>query len=286
MGKDKISICKEPVFSSNQIRIFFDGIFSEPRLSHPECVAIGPDDHIWCGTETGDIVRLRPDGTAIELIASTGGFILGLAFHRNHSLYICDQKYAAIYKLDLKTKDLKPFSSSGIRIPNYPLIDSKYNRLFVSDSYASQQAGPGIWAYDLDTGQGSLWYDHPMHFANGLAMRRDEDSLYVCETFAYKVTRIPILEDGSAGSARVFSSNLPGLPDGIAFDRKGQLVVACYEPSRLLRISNNGRNVEILAEDKTAHLLCHPTNIAFNEDRLFIANLSSFHCQFRKMAHI
>jgi hypothetical protein len=52
--------------------VLFDGTFSEPRLQHPEAVAIGPDGWIWCGSENGEILRIAPDGSRIELVAQQG----------------------------------------------------------------------------------------------------------------------------------------------------------------------------------------------------------------------
>ena len=257
--------------------VFFDGTFSEPRLQQPEGVAIGPDGHIWCGSANGEILRIAADGSQIEQVATTGGFTLGLAFDSDLALFICELKQAAVFRLDLSTRELTRFTPPGIRIPNYPLVDRVRGKLFVSDSYASDTAGPGIWVYDLDTGAGQLWYDQPMHFANGLAMRQGDAALYACETFARQVTRIPINVDGSAGAAQAYVGDLPGLPDGIAFDEAGNLIVGCYEPSRLLRISADATHTDILIEDPTAHVFCHPTNIAFDDKILYTANLGRWH---------
>lgn len=266
-----------PLLPLKQASVFFDGTFSDPKLSHPEGVAVGPDGWIWAGNQDGDIVRIAPDGSRMEKVASTGGFALGLAFDGTRALFICDHKHAAVFRLDLATHDLKRFTNPGIKIPNFPLVDRARNRLLVSDSYASGTPGPGIWAYDLQTGEGGLWFDHPLNFANGLAMRAGENALYVCETFAPCIARIPIQENGSAGKPSIFASDLPGLPDGIAFDSKGNLIVGCYEPSRLLRISPDGARIDVLIEDITAHTLCHPTNVAFDGGALYTANLGRWH---------
>ena len=273
----RFASAERTVLPPERASVFFDGTFSAPRLSHPEGVAIGPDGWIWAGNQDGDICRISPDGTHIEKVASTGGFALGLAFDGAHALFVCDMKHAAVFRLDLASRQLDRFTRPGIRIPNYPLIDSRYGRLLVSDSYGSGQKGPGVWAYDLETGVGNLWYDRPMQFANGLAMRAGEAALYVCETFAPAITRIVIDADGSAGAATTFVGNLPGLPDGIAFDGRGNLIVGCYEPSRLLRISADGKRTDVLIEDVTAHTLCHPTNIAFDGTALYTANLGRWH---------
>ena len=63
------------------VRVFFDGLFSAVRLDHPECVAIHPiDGSVWCGGEAGQIYRIDAAGREITQVASTGGFVLGIAF--------------------------------------------------------------------------------------------------------------------------------------------------------------------------------------------------------------
>lgn len=266
-----------PILPLQKASVLFDGTFSTPKLSHPEGVAVGPDGWVWTGNQDGDILRIAPDGSTMEKAASTGGFALGFAFDGKRALFVCDVQHAAIFRLDLQTRELARFTKPGIKIPNYPLVDRARGVLFVSDSFASGEQGPGVWVYDLETGEGALWYDQPMCFANGLAMRAGEAALYVCETFAPCVTRIAIEADGSAGAVVEFAGDLPGLPDGIAFDNAGNLVVSCYEPSRLLRLSPDGARCDLLIEDVTAHTLCHPTNIAFAGDTLYTANLGRWH---------
>ena len=60
------------------------------------------------------------------------------------------------------------------------------------------------------------------------------------------------------------------------FDARGRLYVACYEPSQILRVETDG-TVEVLHHDPTAHLLCHPTNVAFRGETLIAANLGRWH---------
>jgi len=273
----RFATSETPVLPLERASVFYDGIFSAPKLSHPEGVAVGPDGWVWTGTQDGNILRISPNGTTMEHVTSTEGFALGLAFDGDKALFICDLKHAAVLRFDLTTCVLKRFTAPGIKIPNYPLVDAKRGCLFVSDSHASGTPGPGIWSYDLATGDGALWFKGDLNFANGLAMRSGEDAIYVCETFAPSVSRIAINPDGTAGAISTFANSLPGLPDGIAFDEDGNLIVGCYEPSRLLRISADGTRTDVLIEDATAHVFCHPTNIAFDGDQLFTANLGRWH---------
>lgn len=265
-----------PVLPIDRARVFFDGVFSTPRLQHPEGVAVAADGAVWCGTENGQIMRIAPDGGAIEEVASTGGFVLGLAFDGAGHLFACDLKHACVFRLDLGRRHLARFTPPGIRIPNYPVVDRARGCLYVSDSHQFDRAGPGVWRYDLATGAGGLWYDAPLTFANGMALAADGAALLVAETFARRLSRIAIAADGRAGARQDVATDLPGLPDGLAVDAHGTVFVACYEPSRILRLDRDG-HAEVYIEDPTAHLLCHPTNIAFDGSALYAANLGRGH---------
>jgi sugar lactone lactonase YvrE len=264
------------VLPLDKATVLYDGTVGEQRLPHPEGVAIGPDGWIWCGSETGQLFRIRPDGGEIEQVASTGGFILGLAFGPDNTLYLCDLQHACVFKYHISSAQLTRFTEPGIRIPNYPVVDAARACLYVSDSFESGTCGPGVWRYDLHSGAGELWYEHDMNFANGMALSPDGKTLYVVETFACKVSTVTIDEVGRATFAQVYVDDLPGYPDGIAFDDQGTLFVACYEPSRILRVTPE-RTVDVYIEDPTAHLLCHPTNIAFDQGTLYSANLGRWH---------
>jgi sugar lactone lactonase YvrE len=263
-----------PVLDIGRARVFFDGIFSDPRLSHPEGIAIGPDGWIWVGNQDGDLCRIAPDGSAIERVASTGGFALGLAFDGARALYACDLRHAAVFRLDLATRALTRLCAEGLRVPNWPVVDAARGRLLVSDSLGEGRAGPGIWAFPLGGGAGRVWDDRPLSFANGMAL--DGDRLLVAETFARRVWELRLAPDGSPGSRRLLAEDLPGLPDGLALDRARNLVVSLYEPSRILRLSPAGE-LRVLIEDATAHVLAHPTNVAFAGERLYAANLGRWH---------
>ena len=258
--------------------VLCDGAVTEPRLSHPEGIAIDADGFVWCGGERGEIYRIAPDGSSREIVASTDGFCLGLAFDRHGDLFVCDQKHAAVFRLQTSSGKLELFadgvSGHRFRIPNYPAFDSA-GRLFVSDSWEFGTPGPGVIALDPD-GTGEVWHSGPFTFANGLAFSADGTRLYVVETFRSAVSVIDVEEDGSAGAKRDLVT-LPGVyPDGLAVAEDGSVLVGCYQPSQILRVRPDGQ-VEVVGEDVSAHLLAHPTNIAFQGDALLAANLGRWH---------
>ena len=267
-----------PLLEPDAIRVLFDGTLSEPRLDHPECVAVDRDRSVWCGGERGQVFRIAPDDSSLEEVASSAGFTLGIAFAPSGDLFVCDLKSASVLRLPAGGDRLETFAEGaagrGFRIPNALAFDAD-GRLYVSDSHGFKEPGPGIFRFDPD-GEGELWCAAPFDFANGLALAPDGGSLLVAETFARRVVRVAIRDDGSAGETEVVAELLGFLPDGLAFDALGNLYVGCYEPSAILRVTPDG-SVRTLVADPEAHALCHPTNLAFRGRTLLTANLGRWH---------
>ncbi len=125
--------------------MFFDGIFTEPRLQHPEGVAIGPDGSVWCGSENGEVLRIAPDGSRAEEMGEGGGFTLGLAFDGDRALFACDQKQR-------RGLAARPASRAGRALhgaghPHPELSGGRCRpRLPLRLRQPSPSRGPGVWA--------------------------------------------------------------------------------------------------------------------------------------------
>lgn len=264
-----------PLLPPSAARVFFDGIFSEPRVAHPEGVAVHRDGSIWCGTETGDLIRIEGDGSSGKRMGSTGGFLLGLAFDSRDNLYACDLKHAAVFRYDASAGAFERFASSGIGVPNYPVVDEARGVLYVSDSRGNDNIGPGVFRFDLVTGEGGVWCSAPMDFANGCLLAPDGSGLYVVESDVPCVSHVEIRADGSAGAVRRIAEPR-NVPDGLAWGPDGALYISCYEPSRIYRKKGDGP-LELLIEDPRATVIAHPTNIAFKGSKLYTANLGRWH---------
>jgi gluconolactonase len=236
---------------------------------------------VWAGGEAGQIYRISEEGT-VEEIANTGGFILGIALHPGKGwMAVCDLKKKCIWRLDMKSRALSVCAEGveghAFSIPNYACFDLNGN-LYVSDSGKFRDTAGKILKFGHD-GKGDVWHAGPFNFANGIALDAAQGFLYVVNSFAPSIERVSILKDGTAGEREVFVNFHKVVPDGIAFDDKNNLLVSCYTPNAILKISPD-RSISTLVDDWESHTLCNPTNIAFggkNMEKLFVANLGRWH---------
>lgn len=265
----------KPLLTIQDVKLVADG------LDHPECVIYHPDGYLFAGGEGGQIYRISLKGD-VEEVANTGGFILGMALSPNRNwLAICDLKKKCIWKLDLFSLRLTCFAKGVedhlFNIPNFVCFDKDEN-LYASESGVFREVFGKILKFNKE-GKGAVWCEGPFNFANGMAIDGSGSFVYVVCTFSPSIERVQILPDGSAGERELFVSFHETVPDGIAFDAKGNLLVSCYAPNRILTISPD-RTVGVLIDDWESHTLCNPTNIAFGGksfDELYVANLGRWH---------
>ncbi len=256
-------------------------VFAE-GLDHPECVAVHPDGSIWAGGEAGQIYKISADGSEVQEMANTGGFILGIAFNPTAEwLAICDLAKKCLWKYHLATNKLEFWSNGAdghtFNIPNYGSFDKQGN-FYVTESGDFRQITGKVLKYDAD-GKGHIWHEGPFNFTNGCAIDKAEEYLYLVVSFLPGIERIKINADGTAGEREVYCTLPETVPDGCAFDNEGNLYVSCYAPNKIYRIAPD-RNATLFIDDWEAHTLSNPTNIAFggeNMDTIFTANLGRWH---------
>jgi gluconolactonase len=249
-------------------------------LDHPEGVAWGPDGKVYAGGEQGQLYRIDLASGAFETVAiNPGGFSLGIAHDSSANSYVCDQNLRQVIRV---TPDGRSAVYSAglperpIILPNYPVFDAAGN-LYFSDSGEWGKRNGCIWRVTPD-GVSAIWDTQAAGFTNGMCLAPDGRALIVVESTPPLISRIPILDDGSAGTREVIVELPRTVPDGVAFDAEGALYISLYNPNIIYRY--HGGRLEALYDDWEQYILVAPTNIAFggaDMKTLLIANLCGWH---------
>ncbi|MBU3672033.1 MAG: SMP-30/gluconolactonase/LRE family protein [Sinobacteraceae bacterium] len=227
----------------------------------PEHVVIGPDGRLYAAVEAGRILRMNPDGTALEVYAQTGGRVLGIAFDAEGQLYAADA-LRGLLRVD-RTGQVVPvvthYRNEPIRYADAVVIASD-GRVYFSD--ASTRFAPSEWGgtfeasvldileqsstgrvFEFDPKSGTTrLVARGFSFANGLAITADGRHLLVVETGRYRVWRIAIEARGldirvpesraasSPALATVLLDNLPGFPDNLMRGLDGRIWLGFTKP--------------------------------------------------------
>ncbi len=233
---------------------------------------------LYAGGEAGQIYRIDGAGT-LEQIASTGGFIYGVAVGGLGDVFACDFGNAAVMRVSL-AGDVSMYSNGTpehpMRVPNFAAFDGVGN-LYVTDS--------GEWGDDdglvyriAPGGATRVWTRSAPRFPNGCCLSSTGDALLVVESRGRAVVRLPIGDDGSAGRPEPLVDLTGSQPDGIALAEDGTMFVGCYRPDRIYRIEQDGA-IEVFVEDPDGVVLNQPANVAFagpDLDRLVVSSLGGW----------
>ena len=247
-------------------------------LDHPEGLAFDREGNLWAGGELGQIYCINARGRVRE-VTCLGGFCLGLTFSRKQELFVCNLGRRALMRLTRQGEllgSLERVAGRRLKTPNFAVFDSEDN-LYFSDSGDWGQANG--WVYRLRANGKAEVFAGPFAFPNGLALSADERYLFIVQSLRDNVLCLELRPDGRPGKPQVYVSGMARVPDGLAFDARGNLYVTCYASDNIYKVTPKGK-VSLLAYDPQGTLIARPTNAAFggpNFDHIYFANLGRWH---------
>lgn len=220
----------------------------------PEHIAIGKDGKLYTTVASGNILRMNPDGGAQEVFVNTGGRVLGFDFDAAGNLIAADAMKGLLSispdrKITMLTDKV---NGDPIRYADAVAV-ARSGKIYLSDAstrFAPKEWGGTFEASVLDILEQSstgrvLEYDPAnqttrvvakgFSFANGVALSRDEQTLFVNETGKYRVWKISVDAKGLDIStpndqAKLLFDNLPGYPDNLMLGQDGKIWLGFAKP--------------------------------------------------------
>ncbi|KKB80973.1 hypothetical protein VW35_01995 [Devosia soli] len=230
----------------------------------------------WLDIPNGRIQRRTADGVVHRWTAPM--MIGSIVLDRTGKLIAATERGFARLTLDGSQAQLDPIADillkdSGKRF-NGGACDRDGRFWAGTMRLQANPADPGGTLYCLsDDGQVSAHLDGFIT-QNGLAWSPDGRTMYVSDSHPTVRTIWALdFQDGSPSNRRVFSSDLPGRPDGASMDTDGCYWIAATDAGKILRLTPEGKiDAEVIVP------VPNPTKLCFGGNDLrtgFITSLRS-----------
>ncbi len=239
-------------------------------LQRPECVLATRDGSLYTADWRGGVAELRADGSQALYLADRlpPGLELrpnGIALLRDGSFLLAQlgDEDGGVWRL-WRDGRCEPWclAVDGRPLPptNYVVQDAA-GRTWITVSTRRQPRALGYRA-DCDDGfivcvdpRGARVAADGLGYTNEVAVDPSGRWLYANETFARRLSRFALAEDGTLGPRQTVTEFGAGcFPDGLALDVEGQAWVVSIVSNRLIRVAPDGRQTLWLEDADPAHL--------------------------------
>lgn len=226
-------------------------LFGKGKIIGGEDVAIDRQGRIYTGSVSdGKIYRISPDQeNRIEEFADVGLMPVGLKFDPHGNLIVCHNPKGLLSIDPNGQMTVLTDSAEGVPLGFADDLDiASDGRIYFSDAttkFTGNRGNPG-WEYEIMEAKpyGRLLVYDPqtrqtkvllrdLYFANGVSLSKNEDFVTVLETYRFRVVRYWLTGE-KAGSWDYLNENLPGYPDGLMQNGRGEFWIAIPTPRNAL----------------------------------------------------
>lgn len=244
--------------------------FLGTELHRPECVIATVDGSLYCADWRGGVTHRQPDGEQMFYGGRLpdGGDLRpnGIALLPDGSFLIAQlgDRQGGVFRL-ARDGQVEPWllEVDGVALPptNFVTQDMA-GRTWVTVSTRRipralgyrRSCDDGFIVCVSPQGRASIVADG-LGYTNELALHPDGQWLYVNETFARRLSRFSVADDGTLGPRQTVTEFGEGtFPDGMAFDEEGGVWVVSIVSNRLIRITPDGAHQTWLEDADPEHL--------------------------------
>lgn len=246
--------------------------FTGRGLERPECVLASASGTLLASDWAGGVVRIDSAGNQTRFLAASGqgpddGQVKpnGIAVEPDGGFLLAHlgSTSGGVYRLDRAGRiDPVVTAVAGHALPptNFVLRDAQ-GRLWIT---VSTRLAPRDRAYGRDVadgfivlldGKGPRIVAEGLGYTNEVALDPSGDWLYVNETFARRLSRLPLRANGSLGARETLARFGAGtFPDGMALDEEDGIWVVSIVSNRVIRVAPDGSREVMLEDTDAAHL--------------------------------
>ncbi len=186
---------------------------------------------LYSDAPNNKIVKLTPGERPVVFREDTKG-TNGLTYDAQGRLYLCESVSRRLTRLDKKGNLevlAEKWEGKKLNAPNDVVVRHDGQIYFTDPAFGSQNDTReldffGVFHIDVK-GEMSL-VAKPKGRPNGIALSPNGKTLYVANSDEKNVRAYDLDKAGAAANERVLISNIPGVPDGMRTDEKGNLYVA------------------------------------------------------------
>ena len=231
-------------------------MFGDPTPTRTEGIVFDSDGTLYASAQDNagpdQLLDVSTDGTFVSVAEAES--ILGLESDARGILG------AGIRTANLLLIDPADGSNeevaSGLGEPNF-VVTTPWDTILVSDD----RPGEGSILEVTWDGAVSMWSDE-VPAPNGMVFSLDGSTLYVAATFEEAgLWRIPVTNEGAAGSAEKWVAYETSAPDGVAIDSEGNVYVALNTAGQIAKVDPEGNSTTLPSDLRGVG----PASIAFGQ---------------------